>query len=305
MIRRLLRAFTILELMVALALSSFLIGVVALATHHASRAGQETTRKIEARRVLGPPLERMQEDASRALALADLAGFFSANRIDTTLLDGSQVRTDAFELTLLDGDPPRLTRVRWSVGWDPVAEEGWLWRETTPVSAGELPAGLSWLASSAPPAREIVLSDVGSFALTIGDGPVELDPPAVGGSLPGLVIDGVGGPLTHDELGVPALLLEQVPPGTLVWLRDQVTSGAPGLTEGWYRLDRVEGDKAVLGERVGWAERVAFRTARLPRHLGVDTQASGLRARTVLPLAARREQQVFEEAARVAGVDPP
>lgn len=301
------RGFTLLELMAALGLSSLLIGVVALAVHHTSRAGRETTRKIDARRTLGEPVERMQEDASRALAVADLPAFFGATRVEAPLLNGGTVRTDAFELTLLAGDPPRLVRVCWSVSWDPAAERGWLCRETTPVGAGELPPALAWLASTAPPERELVLSNVAALELAVGDASGEVAPPLASEPplAPGLVASGVGGPLRHVELGVPPGALEQVPPGSLVWLRDQRTSGAPAFEEGWFLLDRVEADRAILGERVSWAERVAYRAARLPRHLAVDLIAAGSRVRAVLPLASRREQGVFEEAARVAGEPPP
>lgn len=299
--RRLRRGFTLLELLVALGLSSLMIAVLALAMHHTSRAGRVSMERVERERALVPALEALRGDALRAVAVAELPGFFAATRVEEPLAAGGFARVDALELTLLQGEPPRLVRARWTVGWDPETERGWLWRELVPVSPGELPLELAHLGSTpaAPEEPLLVQSGVSRFALGLPAGAAERDPPlATEPPLAGeLVAQGVAGPLQHDTLLAPAGALEALPPGALVWLRDERTDGPPAFREGYYPFLRAEGDEVVLTRRVGWARQVAYRAAWLPAHVSLDLTAGGASQRVILPLGAGAAR-LLDEAAR-------
>lgn len=295
------RGFTLLEALVALGLAGLMIGVVALATQRFSRTSQATLRRIEERQTLQPALAALRRDASLAVALPDLSGFFAATRQEQPGPDGALARTDALELTLLAGQPPRLRRARWSVGWDPAAGSGWLWREDLPVSAAELPPELGHLASSEPPVQEQLLAGVTRFALATGEREAALrDPPALGEPplAEGLVLAGLASRLEHDTLLVTPGALESLAPGALVWLRHERTDGPPSFRPGWYPFLRAEGERVVLARRVAWARQVAYRAARLPARVALELTAGGTDERAVLALGAGASP-LLEEAARL------
>lgn len=295
------RGFTLLEALVALGLAGLMIGVVALATQRFSRTSQATLRRIEERQALQPALAALRRDASLAVALPDLSGFFAATRQEQPGPEGALARTDALELTLLAGQPPRLRRARWSVGWDPAAGSGWLWREELPVSAAELPPELGHLASTEPPVQEQLLAGVTRFALATGDREAALrDPPAVGEPplADGLVLAGLASRLEHDTLLVSPGALESLAPGALVWLRHERTDGPPSFRPGWYPFLRAEGERVVLARRVAWAEQVAYRAARLPARVAFELAVEGANERAVLALGAGAAP-LLDEAARL------
>lgn len=306
------RGFTLLEALVALGLAGLMVGVVALATQRFSRTSQATLRRIEERQTLQPALAALRRDASLAVALPDLSGFFAATRQEQPGPDGALTRTDALELTLLAGQPPRLRRARWSVGWDPAAGSDWLWREDLPVSAAELPPELGHLASAEPPAQEQLLAGVTRFALATGDRQAALrDPPAAGEPplAEGLVLAGLASRLEHDTLLVTPGALESLAPGALVWLRHERTDGPPSFRPGWYPFLRAEGERVVLARRVAWAQQVAYRAARLPARVGLELAAGGGSERAVLALGAGAAP-LLDEAARLdrlglGGGEPP
>lgn len=293
-------AFTILELLVCVGLSTLLMGVIVVAFRSTLDVRDHALDRLDRERTTAAVGARLATDALTALAPPDLPRFFSIT------CSVQPAHLDALELTVLE--PDGLARVRYAVAWDVASQTGFLWRERTPVLAGELPSVMRPLASRAAPETTLLLSDVTRFQVRVPDAAgVPLDPP--GGLLDGdVALSWAGRALVvHDRLtippGAPPAALR---PGSLVWLRDDAV-GRSGIDAGFYPILRCETGVATLAHRAGSCDQAAARTRWLPARLIVDLVAGGQVQALDLRLqrAAQAPSLLAQARLRPAAPDPP
>lgn len=165
------RAFTLIELMIAIALSTILLGVLAATFEYVTRAYDTSLSRLDATRDTLVALERLDQDWARAAATPDpSAPGVEVHQVATpALLEGPSgpvpLRHDVLTLTVLepidadeDGavDRTRASRVRWTVEWDAATEGGVLVRTASPVTIPGAPG----MPTVAAPVREEVLRGV-------------------------------------------------------------------------------------------------------------------------------------------------
>lgn len=235
------RAFTLLELLIAVALSTIILGVLAATFQYVTRAYDTSLARLDATRDTIDALERLDQDWARAAATPDpgAAGVEVHQPAVTPTLAGPSgpvtLRHDVLTLTILepidadeDGavDRTRAARVRWSVEWDAAKEEGLLVRTASPVSIPGAP-GLPTLAAAE---REEVLAGVVEvrhlpWIDAPPDGDAFRDPPTEA-ALPAwrarLFHEGADASITSFELAT-ATPLQRLEPGALVRLSDTRT----------------------------------------------------------------------------------
>lgn len=246
------RGFTLLELLVAVALSSILVGVLALTFQAVTRAYDTSQARLDAARAVGAALDRLERDWQLAVAVPDPAapGLEVSLAPDPATLDGPDgpalLRHDRLGLLVLeqvdldgDGAPDqaRAARVRWEVVWDAAREEGALVRVASPATVPGAP-GLPTLAAEV---REEVLRGVVEVRLRPWlDAPPQAeafrDPPPAGDLAAlraRLVHQGVDGTVASFDLCTPAPLA-RLEAGALVRLED--TRAPPRFDAGLYAV---------------------------------------------------------------------
>ncbi|MCO5171275.1 MAG: prepilin-type N-terminal cleavage/methylation domain-containing protein [Planctomycetes bacterium] len=246
------RGFTLLELLVAVALSTILIGVLALTFQAVTRARDTSVARLDAARTVGAALDRLERDWRLAVAVPDPAapGLEVSLSAAPVQVDGPAgpvvLRHDALSLLVLeqvdldgDGAPDqaRVSRVRWEVAWDAGREEGTLLRIASPVAVPGAP-GLPTLPAEV---REEVLRSVVEVRLrpwldASPEAEAFRDPPPAGDLAAlraRLVHQGVDGTVASFDLCTPAPLL-RIEPDALVRLED--TRAPPRFDRGLYTV---------------------------------------------------------------------
>lgn len=252
------RAFTLVELMVAIALSTILIGVLAATFQYVTRAYDTSLARLDATRATQAALERLDRDWGLAVATPDpaQAGIEASLSPTPVVVDwtglATTLRHDVLSLTILEPDDAdrdgvidraRASRVRWTVEWDAAREAGTLVRVASPVTVPGAP-GLPTLPAEV---REVVLADVveARFQLWLDQAPdpdAFRDPPAAA-DLPALrarfLYQAADATISSFHLCTPAALTK-LGPGTTVRLED--TRAPARFDQGLYtvRLRQVE-----------------------------------------------------------------
>lgn len=253
-------AFTLVELMVAIALSTILIGVLAATFQYVTRAYDTSLAKLDATRATQAALERLDRDWGLAVATPDptSTGVEATLTATPVVVDWTGVNTtlrhDVLSLLILepedvdrDGaiDRTRVSRVRWTVEWDAARETGTLVRVASPATVPGAP-GLPTLADEV---REVVLADVVEvrFQLWMDQG---ADPDAFREPPPAdqvqtlrdrFVYQGADATISSFQLCTPILeTLPHLGPGATVRLED--TRAPARFDQGLYtvRLRQVE-----------------------------------------------------------------
>lgn len=258
------RGFTLVELLVAMALSTILIGVMAATFQYVSRAHDTTVSRLDAARASAAALERLERDWRLAVAAPDPAapGLEVSLAATPVVLEGQPLRHDLLSLVVLepvdldrDGAPDatQVSRVRWQVEWDAAREEGVLVRTASPASLPGAP-GLPTLPAdvredvlrAVVEARFLPWLDAPPAPEAFRDPPAPADLPALRARL---LRQGSDGALASYELCTPAPL-GGIDPGALVRLED--TRTPPRFDEGLYtvRLRQVSADPSLPPHRL-------------------------------------------------------
>lgn len=312
--------FTLVELMVAIALSTILIGVLAATFQYVTRAYDTSLTRLDSTRATQAALERLDRDWGLAVATPDptRAGAEASLSPTPVVVDWTGVATtlrhDVLSLLILepedadrDGaiDRARASRVRWTVEWDAARETGVLVRTASPARVPGAP-GLPTLPAEE---REVVLADVveARFQLWMDQAPEPdafRDPPAAA-DLPALrarfVHQGADATISSFQLCTPAALTH-IGPGATVRLED--TRSPARFDQGLYtvRLRQVDAapplppNRLVLTTPPGDASGdVRYTAAWLPAsaHALLDVRSRGPRG----PIIRRTSRVLLRQAA--------
>lgn len=230
------RGLTLVELLVACALSAMLIYVIAVTFRGVTHAYDASLSRLDLARKVSGALDRLDRDWAAAIAvpLAPASQLLQCHQADpgrrAALPGGDDIdlRHDELELLLLepfdrDGDgavdASRLARVRWSVDWDAARGQGRLVRRASPATVAAFP-GLPTLAA---PEEESLLDRVFELRLRPWLDGAFREPPRkadVGAWAARFVEEGADGSIVAFDLRVAGAPLARVGPGSLITLRD-------------------------------------------------------------------------------------
>lgn len=278
--------------MVAIALSTILIGVLAATFTTVTRAYEESLDRVEEARVVNATYGVLEADWAAAVAVPWL-DFFVATQSAVNHPDLGSLRRDELRVLVLDTEPkPKLYWVTYKVQPNSASqgEAGRLVRERTPALKTSLQAtyaSLGWdpAVDGTPPTKTSMLCDrVARFRVRVFVDGKYLEPEAPPGSSAAYVYRGNDARIEGFELKTPNVELVQLTPGSLIRLQD--ASGSARFDEGLYALRMREA--AESSPRVGRvllqtppgdaAGQVQYQAAWLPSAIHVMVEFQGQRS---------------------------